>query len=70
MVDQVVFLSSSVTTQRLTDNLFDLSGNIGEQSLRIVFPIFAAIARAVPAYELHFRKSPDFWKVIDAELGL
>ncbi len=29
----------------------------------------AAIARSVPGYELSFRKSPDFWRVIDAELG-
>jgi hypothetical protein len=27
------------------------------------------IARTVPGYKLHFRKSPDFWNVIDAELG-
>ncbi len=25
----------------------------------------SAIARRIPAYELHFRKSPDFWKLID-----
>lgn len=27
------------------------------------------VARAVPGYELHFRKSPDFWAVIDAEFS-
>lgn len=27
------------------------------------------IARIVPGYELHFRKSPEFWKVIDAEFN-
>ena len=27
------------------------------------------VARDIPGYELHFRKSPDFWKVIDAEFG-
>lgn len=31
--------------------------------------IAATIARTVPGYELHFRKSPDFWDVIDAEFG-
>ncbi len=25
------------------------------------------IARTIPGYTLHFRKSPDFWKIIDAE---
>jgi len=25
------------------------------------------LARTIPGYELHFRKSPDFWKLIDAE---
>ena len=29
----------------------------------------AEVARRVPAYVLEFRKSPDFWDVIDAELG-
>jgi hypothetical protein len=32
-----------------------------------VFSQIAALARSVPMYELHFRKSPDFWKLIEAE---
>lgn len=28
-----------------------------------------AIARAIPGYELHFRKSPDFWKLIDEQFS-
>lgn len=31
------------------------------------FTMASDIARSVPGYELHFRKSPDFWKLIDAE---
>jgi hypothetical protein len=30
-----------------------------------VFVQISSLARGVPAYELYFRKSPDFWKLID-----
>lgn len=33
------------------------------------FRTVSAITRMVPGYTLHFRKSPDFWQVIDAEFG-
>jgi hypothetical protein len=31
------------------------------------FKICCDIARHIPGYELHFRKSPDFWKLIDEQ---
>ena len=37
--------------------------------VRQAFHNVAAIARSVPGYQLHFRESPEFWDVIDAELG-
>lgn len=33
------------------------------------FLVVAQMARTLPAYELHFRESSDFWNVIDAEFG-
>jgi hypothetical protein len=35
--------------------------------VRQAFQNAAAIARAIPGYELHFRKSPDFWELIDEQ---
>ena len=37
--------------------------------VRQAFHNVAEVARTVPGYVLEFRKSPDFWDVIDAELG-
>jgi len=37
------------------------------QPLRDTFAISASIARCIPSYDLHFRKSSDFWDVIHAE---
>jgi len=37
------------------------------QELELAFQTCCAIARAIPGYELHFRKSPDFWKLIDEQ---
>lgn len=41
----------------------------GEQ-LGITFHSICDFARQLPGFELHFRKSTDFWKLIDAEFGL
>ena len=38
--------------------------------LAITFSGISEIARGVPGYELHFRKSPDFWKLIERELHI
>lgn len=35
---------------------------------RKLFTRSSEFARTIPGYELHFRKSPDFWKLIDAEI--
>lgn len=40
-----------------------------QQEFRRAMQLYAGIARRVPGYALYFRKSPDFWQVIEAELG-
>jgi hypothetical protein len=42
-----------------------LSKIISDDLLIDSFKISASIARQVPGFELHFRKHPDFWKLID-----
>jgi hypothetical protein len=36
-------------------------------ALTLAFQTTCDIARHIPGYELHFRKSPDFWKLIDEQ---
>ncbi len=38
---------------------------ISDEVMKRLFNETAEIARHIPGYELHFRKSPDFWKLID-----
>ena len=35
--------------------------------LKSAFSISTAMAREIPGYELHFRKSPHFWNLIDEQ---
>jgi hypothetical protein len=44
-----------------------MGGMQTEDLLRESFHQASDIARQVPGFELHFRKSPDFWKLIDAQ---
>jgi hypothetical protein len=69
--DQLIPLSLPATAKRLLESFLDSAGHqvLFGQALRHAFATSAAIARSVPGYELHFRKSPDFWDMIDAELG-
>jgi hypothetical protein len=44
----------------------DIMGNqFSDDLLKHSFEFIAGLARQVPGYVLHFRKSPDFWKLID-----
>jgi len=65
-------LSATATAKKLLESSFDGDRRtiFFGKALENAFAASASIARSVPAYELHFRKSPDFWDVIDAELGL
>ncbi len=51
-----VFKNQTSYTPRLPNNTFALG-----------FHTICDIARHIPIYELHFRKSPDFWKLIDEQ---
>jgi len=70
-IDQLVPLSSLMTARRLLESSFDSGGRqlLYGHTLEGAFAVCADIARSVPGYELHFRRAPDFWDVIDAELG-
>jgi hypothetical protein len=44
-----------------------MGGLLAEDLVRQSFHLASEIARQVPGFELHFCKSPDFWKLIDAQ---
>ncbi len=69
--NELIPIPKNKTAEFLFDRTQEIFGNTKSQEY--IFEIFqnvSMIARNIPGYELHFRKSPDFWKVIDAELGL
>lgn len=67
--DYLVPLSQMSVAQKLVDGLgqvpfyADLSG----ENIEKAFQTCCTIARQIPGYELHFRKSPDFWNVINEQ---
>lgn len=64
--DQLFPLPSPASARALTEGyLQSPEFLISAIPLTYAFQTLSAIARRVPAYELHFRKSPDFWKLID-----
>ena len=66
--NHLVPLSQLETAKGLLDSSFDMAQILLHgQLLQNTFFISADIARCVPGYNLYFRKSPDFWDVIDAE---
>lgn len=40
---------------------------MSDKYIKLGFQVCCNIARSVPGYELHFRKKPDFWKLINEE---
>ena len=70
-IDDIVPLTPQATAAGLGKSLLEFA--IGQDLygpwVRQAFHNVAAIARKIPGYELHFRKTPDFWNVIDAKLG-
>jgi hypothetical protein len=63
-------LSQTRTARLVFERHFDILARVFVESDYIhALKISAEIARCVPGYELHFRKSSDFWDIIDAELG-
>lgn len=71
-MDYLVPLSTIQVTKLLYEGMMQIpkSSAIHKGRQARAFKTMSEIARNIPGYELHFRKSPDFWKVIDAEFGL
>lgn len=65
--DRLTPVSTLATAKGLLNGFLDIVSEhiLSDQMLRYAFAFSANIARRVPGYELHFRKSPDFWKLID-----
>jgi len=61
---------SQTTTAHIIFRSFEWShwvDHLSSKTIELAYQTVCDIARTVPGYELHFRKSPDFWKLIDAE---
>ena len=64
--DRLIPLNEMQVTRLILERQSDiLGGMLSGEKLRGSFHLAGEIARHVPGYELHFRKSPDFWKLID-----
>jgi hypothetical protein len=67
--DRLIPLSSLQTAHFLMDRVLDVMGlALEKKSLEQIFHRIAGLSRHIPGYELHFRKSADFWGLIDDEL--
>ncbi len=68
--DRLLPLSSITTAKRLFLSFLDTPGHsifITAKLMEKIFLISTAIAHNVTAYELHFRKAPDFWTLINTK---
>jgi len=66
--DFLVPVSRRVTALTLVEAFLEMSNPwLSDQDIRRGTQVLAEIARTIPGYELHFRKSPDFWKLIDEQ---
>jgi hypothetical protein len=66
--DYITPLSQSQVAQFVTARANEIFGaRFPDDAFARLFSISSAIARQIPGYELHFRNSPDFWKVIDEQ---
>ena len=65
--DSLVHLSPSQTALALFDSFRQApySSSLSDDIIGRAFQTVCALARRVPGYELHFRRTPDFWKIID-----
>jgi hypothetical protein len=69
--DQLLRLSSATTALKLFENLPDINSVLlsSEPFVRTYFTLCSSLARTVPGYDLHFRKSSDFWDLIERKIG-
>jgi hypothetical protein len=64
--DQLIPANSSKTVKGLMKSLNEHGSHIlFDNVIRSAFSTCAEIGRLVPGYELYFRKSPEFWELID-----
>jgi hypothetical protein len=71
--DFLVQMTSMQMMRRIFKSIFGETPyytRLSKPHIRSTFINMGKLCRQIPGYELHFRKSPDFWKVIDAEFGL
>ena len=69
--DKLIPLTKPQTSRFLFTQIIELTGEAIQEDLVCDTLAFSSrMARTIPGYEMHFRKSPDFWKLIDAELAL
>lgn len=69
--DRIIPLAQNKIAKFISDQSLVIVGNqISDENLKNIFHKAAQIARAIPGYELHFTKSPEFWKLIDAEIPI
>jgi hypothetical protein len=63
-------ISSMQTAHALFDSFMQTPSarRLPSKVVGLAFSTACEIARKVPGYELHFRKSPDFWNIIDKGL--
>lgn len=68
--EYLVPMSPMLTARALFDGFMQTPSvkRLPYEAVGLAFSTACEIARKVPGYELHFRKSPNFWDVIDAEL--
>jgi hypothetical protein len=65
--DLLIPLKSTQVAQFLMRQILQVTENnlLSDDMLTSCFKQVSGIARSIPGYELHFRKSPAFWKLID-----
>ena len=64
--DSILPLTQAQTARLIFEQVNQAAANMIPIDLyKTIFERSADIARKVPSFELHFRKSPDFWKLID-----
>lgn len=66
--NQLIPVNSLHAVCYLLERSTDVLGNVlSEKGLMHIFKNLATVARQIPAYELYFCKSPDFWQLIDEQ---
>lgn len=67
--DDLIHLHPQSAVKSILEQSFEITGkNIMDNYYKDLFNRVVELSHSVPAYELHFRKSPDFWQLIDAEI--